>query len=346
MIRDSALIAPDLPLIDLHRHLDGNVRLDTIVELGRRFGVELPGRNVEELRPHVEVTGVEPDLVTWLGRLLWMIRVLGDYDACRRIARENVEDAHAEGLDYVELRFSPSYMARPHGLDPVAVTGAVIDGVGEGSAATGLPVKLIGILSRTYGPEACAVELDALLAHREWITALDLAGDEASWPAELFVEHFARGRDAGWEITVHAGEAGGADSVWAAIDRLGATRIGHGVRAIDDPRLLDALAERRIGLEVNLTGNLQTSTVPSLAEHPLRRFLELGLLATINTDNPVVIGFDLRHEYESAASAAGLDPGQIRQAQANALEIAFLTPAEGRRLRELARRPTPPPEAP
>ncbi len=333
MIPDSDLIAPDLPFIDLHRHLDGNVRLSTIVELGAKHGVELPGDTIETLRPHVQVTGIEPDLVSWLAHLLWMIRVLGDYDDCRRIARENVEDAKAAGLDYVELRFSPYYMARPHGLDPAAVVEAVIAGIDEGVEATGLPVRLIGILSRTHGPEACTVELEALLAHRDRITALDLAGDEASWPAELFVEHFARGRDAGWRVTVHAGEAGGAASVWAAIDLLGATRIGHGVRSIDDPRLLDTLAERAIGLELNLTSNLQTSTVPSLAEHPLKAFLERGLLATINTDNPVVIGFDLRHEYESAATAAGLDRPSIRQAQANALEIAFLDGAERAQVR-------------
>jgi adenosine deaminase len=337
MIPDSDLIAPDLPFVDLHRHLDGNVRLRTVVELGAKHGVALPGDTVETLRPHVEVTGVEPDLVSWLARLLWMIRVLGDYDACRRIARENVEDAVAAGLDYVELRFSPYYMARPHGLDPAAVVAAVIAGIDEGTEATGLPIKLIGILSRTHGPEACMIELDALLAHRDRITALDLAGDEAAWPAELFVEHFARGRDAGWRITVHAGEAGGAASVWAAIDRLGATRIGHGVRSIDDPRLMDALAERGIGLELNLTSNLQTSTVPSLVEHPMRSFLERGLLATLNTDNPVVIGSELRHEYESAAPAAGLDRSQIRRAQENALEIAFLSGDERSRLRERVR---------
>ncbi len=331
------MLAPDLPVIDLHRHLDGNVRLATIVELGRRFGVELPGYDVESLRPHVVVTSVEPDLVSWLQRLLWMIRVLGDYDACRRIARENVEDALAAGLDYVELRFSPLYMARPHGLDPVAVTEAVIEGAAEGSDATGLPVNLIGILSRTYGPEECMIELEALLAHRERITALDLAGDENSWPAELFVRHFERGRDAGWEITVHAGEAGGAASVWAAIDRLGATRIGHGVRSIDDERLLETLVERRIGLEINLTSNLQTSTVPTLAAHPLRTFLERGVLATINTDNPIVIDGELRDEYETAAPAAGLSAAQIRQAQANALEIAFLTGDERRRLGDAVR---------
>jgi len=319
---------PALPFIDLHRHLDGNVRLQTILDLGRKHNIRLPGDTLETLRPHVQVTEVMPDLVTWLAKLHWMIAVLGDYEACARIARENVEDAKAEGLDYVELRFSPYFMAGPNRLNPAKVVEAVVAGIEAGRAKTGLPVKLIGILSRTFGPEACTIELEALLTQRAAITALDLAGDEKNWPAGLFVEHFRRGREAGWAITVHAGEAGGAASVWAALEQLGATRIGHGIRAIDDPKLLDHLAAHRIGLEVNLTSNVQTNTVPSFAAHPLKAFLQRGLLATINTDDPVISGIDLRHEFEVAAPAAGLTPAEIGQAQRNAVEIAFLTPAE------------------
>ena len=315
-----------LPLIDLHRHLDGNVRLQTILDLGRKHNIRLPGDTVETLRPHVQVTGVMPDLVTWLNKLHWMIAVLGDYDACRRIARENVEDAHAEGIDYVELRFSPYFMAGPNKLNPAKVTEAVVAGIEEGRAKTGLKVNLIGILSRTFGAEACKVELEALLTQRAHLAALDLAGDEKNFPAELFVEHFKRGREAGWAVTVHAGEAGGAASVWAALKLLGATRIGHGIRAIDDPKLLDHLAQHRIGLEVNLTSNVQTNTVPSFAAHPMKEFLRRGLLATINTDDPVISGIDLRHELEVAAPAAGLTPDEIAQARRNAVEIAFLPP--------------------
>ncbi len=331
------MMSPDmetvLPFIDLHRHLDGNVRLQTILDLGREHGIKLPGDTIETLRPHVQVVGVMPDLVAWLNKLHWMIAVLGDYDACRRIARENVEDAKFEGIDYLELRFSPYFMAGPNQLDPTKVVEAVVAGIEEGRAATGLKVKLIGILSRTFGPEACRIELEALLTQREHLTALDLAGDEKNWPAELFTEHFKRGRDAGWAITVHAGEAGGAPSVWAALRALGATRIGHGIRAIDDPTLLDHLAAHRIGLEINLTSNVQTNTVASFTAHPMKQFLARGLLATINTDDPVISGINLSHEYAVAAPAAGLSPAEIRQAQLNALEIAFLSSAERAGLR-------------
>lgn len=317
-----------LPLIDLHRHLDGNVRLATIIELGEVHRVRLPASTTESLRPHVQVTGVMPDLGSWLARLHWMAAVLGDLDACRRIARENVEDAQNEGLDYVELRFSPYFMAKPNRLDPAAVVAAVVAGVEEGRRSTGLKVNLIGILSRTHGVEACTAELEALLTCRDGIVALDLAGDEKAWPAEFFTPHFRRGRDAGWAITVHAGEADGAASIWSALSNLGATRIGHGIRAVDDPRLIDHLRRERIGLEVNLTSNVQTNSVSAIGEHPMKRFLAEGLLATINTDDPVISGIDLAHEYAVAAPAAGLTPEEIRTAQRNALDIAFLSSGE------------------
>jgi adenosine deaminase len=259
--------------------------------------------------------------------------VLADYDACRRVARENVEDAQREGIRYIELRFSPAFMADAHNLDPSRVTAAVIEGVREGEAATGVRANLTGILTRTYGPVRARRELRALLDHKNEITALDLAGDEGNWPAELFIEHFKEGREAGWQVTVHAGEAAGAQSIVSAIDRLGATRIGHAVRAVEDPAVMDLLRERRIGIEANLTSNVQTSTVPDYASHPLKQFLEAGLLATINTDDPGISGIDLPHELDVAAPAAGLDEGQIVQALENAWEIAFLPADERARLR-------------
>ena len=321
------------PLIDLHRHLDGSVRLETILDLGRRHGIPLPGGTLDELRPHVVVTSPQPGLVEFLAKFRWMTAVLADYDACRRVARENVEDARREGIRYIELRFSPLFMADAHNLDPARVTAAVIEGVREGEAATGVKANLIGILTRTYGPVRARRELRALLDHRKEITALDLAGDEGNWPAELFLEHFREGRDAGWQVTVHAGEAAGAQSIVTAVEQLGATRIGHAVRAVEDPAVMDLLRDRRIGIEANLTSNVQTSTVPDYASHPLKKFLEAGLLATINTDDPGISGIDLPHELDTAAPAAGLDEAQIAQALENAWEIAFLAPEEKVRLR-------------
>jgi adenosine deaminase len=328
-----SMIDSTLSLIDLHRHLDGSVRLATVLDLAQQHGIKLPASTVEELRPHVVVTEPQPGLMAFIAKMLWMTRVLADTDACRRITRENLEDAKREGIDYLELRFSPFFMAEPHGLDPEAVVAAVIEGAAEGSAATGVKVNLIGILSRTYGADVAHKELDALLAHRQHLIALDLAGDEANFPAPLFIDHFRKARDAGWRITVHAGEAGGPQSVWEAVKLLGAERIGHATRALEDPSLIDFLLENGIAIEANLTSNVHTSTVPDLASHPLRHMLARGLVASINTDDPGVSAIDLPHEFNVAAPAAGLSGAQIRQAQINALETAFLSEAEKSDLR-------------
>ncbi len=274
--------------------------------------------------------------MAFIGKMLWMTAVLADADACRRVARENVEDAKREGIAYIELRFSPWFMAEPHKLDPADVVAAVVEGVAEGAQTTGVQVQLIGILSRTYGTEIAKNELAALLTRREKIVALDLAGDEAKFPPHLFIEHFQRGRDAGWHVTIHAGESAGPESVWDAVRLLGAERIGHGVRAMEDAALVDFLLEKRIGIEANLTSNVQTSTVADLASHPLRHMLARGLLASINTDDPGVSAIDLPHEFEVAAPAAGLSPLQIQQARRNALETAFLSQDDKNALRSSA----------
>jgi adenosine deaminase len=326
------MIDPTFPLIDLHRHLDGCVRLQTILDMGREHNLPLPASDIDGLRPHVQITEPKPGLLAYFSKFKWMIGVLVDYDACRRIAFENVEDAHHEGIDYVELRFSPWFMAEPHGLDPEGVVDAVIDGVQAGMRDFDISVNLIGIMSRTYGPDIAWKELESLLAHRDHLVALDLAGDEANWPGDLFVEHFKRGRDAGWQITVHAGESAGAANIWQAIDELGATRIGHAVRAVDDSILMDRMAEDQIGIEANLTSNVQTSIIPDYSGSPVRMYLEKGLLATLNTDNTGIGAIDLHHEFNVAAPAAGLDTELAAQAQRNALEVAFLSLREKKSL--------------
>lgn len=322
----------DLPIMDLHRHLDGNVRLETILDLGRQHNLPLPAWDLEGLRPFVQVTEPQPGIMVFIARFEWMMRALVDYEACWRIAYENVEDASQEGLDYIELRFSPWFMSERHQLDPAGVVEAVCAGIAEGQRDFHLPVNLIGILSRTYGAEIAWKELQALLTQRDKICALDLGGDEFNYPGELFEQHFKTAREAGWKVTVHAGEADGAHSIWQAIQGLGAMRIGHGLRAVEDPALMDYLADHQIGIESNLTSNVQTSSVPDYASHPMRLFLQHGILTNLNTDDPGISHINLAYEYQVAAPAAGLSPQMIHQSQQNALEMAFLNQEEKKAL--------------
>ena len=321
-------IHQDYPLVELHRHLDGNVRLETILDLGRKFNLPLPGNSIEELRPHIHVTEAKPSILDFFNKFEWLTGVLVDYDAVRRVAYENVFDAKNEGIDYIELRFSPWFMAERNHLIPAGVVEAVVDGIQAGVRDAGIKVNLIGIISRTYGPEICFRELEALLSQKSHIVGLDLAGDELHFPGELFVEHFKKARDAGWRSCPHAGEAAGPESVWQALRDLNAERIGHAVHALQDPELMDYLAEHNIGVESSLTSNVQTSTVPDYASHPISVFLRHGIAATINTDDPGISAVTIGYEYDVAAVSAGLSPDEIFQAQQNALAQAFLTESE------------------
>jgi adenosine deaminase len=334
-----SLIDPNLPLIDLHRHVEGSIRLETILDLGRQHNLALPTWDIEGMRPYVKVTEPQPGVMAFISKFHWMVQILVDYEACRRVAYENVEDAMEEGLDYVELRFSPWFMAEAHGLDPVGVVEAVCDGIESGQRDFGLRANIIGILSRTYGPQICWKELQALLTQRKRITALDLAGDEARFPAIHFKEHFVAARQVGWFVTVHAGEIAGPESIWHSLWDLGAQRIGHAVAAVRDQRLIEYLCEKQIGIECNLTSNVQTSTVADYSSHPVGQFLKAGLLATLNTDDPGISGINLAYEFDVAAPAAGLDLAASHQLQRNALEVAFLPPDEKQALlahREMA----------
>jgi adenosine deaminase len=332
------MISKDLPLTDIHRHLDGNIRIQTILDLGNKFGIDLPGKDIETLRPHVQIIEAEPTLVAFLSKLDWGCAVLGDLDACQRVAYENVQDALNAQIDYAELRFSPYYMAMKHNLPLAGVVEAVVDGVQTGMRDFGIKANLIGIMSRSFGVEACQQELDALLTQKQHLVAVDLAGDELGQPGELFTSHFKQVRDANLRVTVHAGEAAGASSMWQAIKDLGAERIGHGVKAIEDPKLMDYLLEKRIGIESCLTSNIQTSTVDALNNHPIKPFLDHGVLASLNTDDPAVEGIELPHEYEVAAPQAGLSQEHIRQAQINGLEISFLSNSEKEELKNRVKR--------
>ncbi|GBL03010.1 adenosine deaminase [Glaciecola sp. KUL10] len=313
-----------LPLVDLHRHLDGNINVATICALAKQFNVSLPSYNTNELAKYCQINDRTSDLLSFLAKLDYGVSVLGDYHACERIAYENVCDAAEQGLDYVELRFSPNYMAKAFSLDLDKVVEAVILGVKRGVSELKIEVNLIGILSRSYGVKECEDELNAILSFHKDIVALDLAGDELNYPASLFKQHFQTARDKGLLITVHAGEADGPKSIWQAIDLLGAQRIGHGVAAVQDKALMDYLKGNNIGVEACLTSNYQTGTYIDTKSHPINKFIEHGISVSLNTDDPGVSNITINDEYALAKSVVGLDETQILYLKRCGFEQAFM----------------------
>lgn len=322
------MINPSIPLVDLHRHLDGNIHPELIWQLAQKHSIELPGKSLEEFRPHAQIQDQTSDLLAFLEKLNYGVSVLADQDAIYQVAYDNVRDAKAQGLDYTELRFSPYYMAMNFKLDIAEVVNQIASATEQGAKDFGVKVNLIGILSRTFGVEACQQELDGILAHKDKITALDLAGDELNFPAELFVPHFNAARDAGLAITVHAGEADGPQSIWNAINLLGATRIGHGVAATQDPKLMEYLAKHQIAIESCPTSNYQTATVTELTKHPLKTFLDNEVLVCLNTDDPAVSNITLAHEYKVAKDVIGLSSKELEIVQLNGVKASFLSEQE------------------
>lgn len=326
-------IDPTLPLVELHRHLDGNVRLETVLDIGRAHNIALPADTVEGLRPFGQVQSAVPSLMDFIAKFDLLKLAFVDEDAIARIAEENIEDAYNEGIAYIELRLSPAFMGERYGIPPQRVMQAICRGVQAGMARWPVRANVIGIMSRHLGEDVCWQELEAAIDHMHaGVVAIDLAGDEANFPGTRFVRHFTRAREAGLRITVHAGEAAGAASVRQAIEDLGAERIGHGIRAIEDPAVMQLLVERGVALEVCPTSNVQTSTVPSYAAHPMAALLRAGLCVTLNSDDPGISAIDLPHEYRIARDKLGLSAAELRQVQLNGVQAAFLSDAEREQL--------------
>ncbi len=323
-----SVVDPSIPLVDLHRHLEGSIRISTIIDLVNKFNIPYPARDYSGIKPYVQVMKTQPGVMAFISKIELATKVLANLEACRRVAYECVEDAADEEIDYLEVRFSPVFMAQPHSLAPDGIVEAVVDGIQAGEEDFGVRTNIIGIISRTYGPDLARLELDALLTQKSSIKAVDLAGDEQNFPGELFVEHFNRVVSAGLQVTIHAGESVGSRSIWQALNQLHAQRIGHAVRAIEDPSLMDYMQIHQIAIESNITSNIQTGTVNNYSEHPLKAFLEKGLLATINSDDPGTSGITLRHEYEQGSILAGLNADMVLQVQKNGLEAAFLPESE------------------
>jgi len=317
---------PSLPLVDLHRHLEGSMRLSTAIEICHSYNLNLPAWNLVDLQKFVRIDKPVSDIIQIFPRFDMLRQSFVTPDICRRVTRECLEDADQEGLDYLELRFSPYFMAEMHNLSPQAVSEAVCDAWKDSLSALRLKSRLIIILSRTYGPEICKIEMQCALSNKDnGVVGVDLAGDEKRWPAYLFKEDFNRARDAGLFITAHAGEFAGPESIRETMESLHPQRLGHAVRAMDDPGLMDEIAAEGMAIECCPTSNYLTATIPGLKDHPLPIFLKHGIKATLNTDDPSFMGsLTIQQEYHTAKTEMGLDQKELDTVQINGLEAAFL----------------------
>ncbi len=300
-----------LPKVELHRHLEGAVRPATILDLFRKNRREYLDTPLCEILPRIQITGFERSLADFLARFEFFMPCIHTASDISRITAEAIEDCANDGIVYAELRFSPAFIRRLTGLSYSEAVEAVLEGArGAGPA---IPVNFILIVPQPEGERVA------------WDT-VRLAADYLS-NGVTGVEEYARAvawaRANGLGVTVHAGEAQGPSSVRVAVEQLGATRIGHGVRSIEDDRVVEMLVDRGTLLEVCPTSNVHTQVTPSIREHPLPRLTECGVTVCLSTDDPGISNITLTGEYELVQETFGLSRADLALMNVRAARYAF-----------------------
>ncbi len=324
--------------LNLHTHLEGWVRPETAADLARDMGVPAPSGGWEDALRMREAA----DLTVFLAHVAAAYPVLGSYESMLRVAREAVEDAAADGCDFLEIRFGPSTHARP-GFAIPDVIAAACEGLAEGARATGLPVGLVVCLLRHLDDETnLDVARGAAGAAGRGVVGLDVAGDELLFPElDRYREPYAIARAAGLGLTAHAAEAGPATAARDAAEWLGATRIGHGSHIVDDPEVLAWAAGEGIAIEVCPTSNVLTGAAPSLREHPMHAMLAAGCRVVLGDDNPINIGTRLAAEERRLVTDGGLAPDELARIHRTAVEVAFTDASTRTQLRQRFSAPAP-----
>jgi len=328
-----------LPKVELHRHLEGSLRLDTMVEVATQHGITIPA---DVLRLSTLVQVQEEDKFTFqnfLSKFNTLRLFYRSPDVIHRITREAIEDAAKDNIRYMELRFTPVALSRAERFPLHDVMDWVLVSTREAAKQHGIIVRLIASVNRHESTDL-AEQVAWLAAEHldDGIVGLDLAGSEAEFPAAPFMGIFKEAKQSGLHVTIHAGEWGPAIHVKEAIEEFEAERVGHGVRVLEDHNITALARERQTALEVCITSNYQSGVVKALEEHPLMRLMDEGLNVTINTDDPSISRITLSHEYYAACEDLRMQQNALRKRIVAAAQACFLADKEKETLVEQLRR--------
>lgn len=322
----------ELPKVDLHRHLEGSLRFETVRELARTQGMALPP--TAQLRTMVQIDEGEPlTFENFLSKFSTLRVFYRSPEIISRITDEAIADAAADNVRYLELRFTPVALSRAQGFSLAEVMDWVTSGAQQAEKAYGVTTRLIASINR-HESTTLAAQVSYLAAERleEGIVGVDLAGNEADFPAEPFGDIFSAAKRDGLHVTIHAGEWASGENVAYAIQRLGAERIGHGVRVLESPAAVEMAREHDTPFEVCITSNYQSGVVLGTAQHPVSAMLDEGLNVTINSDDPSISQIVLSDEYRLACEVMGLELNSLRQRVIAAAKASFLPDEERQRL--------------
>ena len=323
------------PKVELHEHLDGSVRPSTLIEIAKRKHMELPSYDEKELAAWFCRGTKEKSLTLYLESFQYTVDAMQDKESLERIAEEEILDTAADGVVYLEVRFAPALHTH-EGLSMDEVVTAVLTGLKNGRRKTGTEFGLILCAMRNELPELSLKVAELAVAFKDQgVVGFDLAGDEAGNPARKHIAAFQFIRNHNFNITIHAGEAFGTESIWQAIQICGAQRIGHGIRITDDMTVKDgkivkmgSLAEfildKRIPLEVCLTSNVGTGATDSFASHPFPLLYHNSFRVFLSTDNRLMSGTSLTKEMMTAVENYNLSLADLEKITLNAMKSAFI----------------------
>ena len=325
-----------LPKAELHCHLDGSVRPQTLVDLAKENTVTMPRPDATALADFMLVRDAR-NLEDYLERFDVTLSVMQTASALERIAFELAEDAHNEGVLYLETRFSPVLNLKA-GLKAHHVVDAVLKGLARAEKQYGIMARVIVCALRNLEPSVSNALAQLAVAYKDrGVVGFDLAGGEAGNPASRHAAAFEHVRKHDLACTCHAGEGDGSESIREALHGCCANRIGHGTRLIEDRALMDYVNDRRIPVEICITSNVQTRAAQSYETHPVRQYFDAGLNVVLNTDNRLMSGISLTDEYENASKHLGFSFDELSRMALNGFESAFLHQAERAQLAERAR---------
>jgi len=319
----------EIPKVELHRHLEGTFRLETLIEFAKKKNLtNYPLENKEEFRKMVQMTKSDkPDFMTFLSKFHadWY-DVLDDP---RRISYEAVEDAASENIFYLELRFSPEHFARNTNFTIEEVIEAVISGSNEAATKYNIEISYIITMSRD---KLTSKEMNKYIKkvaqfHDQGIVGVDLAGNEIDFPPKLFTKTFSGLYErTGLYATIHAGEASGPENVTDSIIQLEAKRIGHGINSYKDEGTMDLLLEKDVLLEQCFSSNLKTGVIDKIENHPFPKFFEKNIAVSINSDDPQIQQTNLNDDYFYAVQKFNLQLADFKRININSLKHAFISP--------------------
>lgn len=312
------------PKAELHTHIDGGLRVHTIIELAKKNKITLPSYEYDTLLKVLTIDENCPSLIEYFKPFEYTLSVLQTEEALERSMFEFLEDSSKDNIRYTEARFSPALHLRD-GLSLQKVMNAILRGKKQAENNFNIKSNII-VCGLRQNDVQVNMELAQLAVDykNKGVVAFDLAGEEKGRPAKNHIKAFEIAIKNNLCRTVHAGEADGAHSIADSIHYLGAQRIGHGTHLFEDPDLLHFVRDRQIGLEICLTSNMQTKSVINLSEHPIKDYYKQNIAITINTDSTLISGTDLSREYDLAAQLFHFDKNDIIKIMLNSFEQAFL----------------------